>query len=114
MKANFAAATALACICATSVFSTPVTFDYTKRAESDSQILQRSLTDASSFASTDFTHIVVGGGTAGLAVAVRLSEVASNVVGVLEAGPSGLGDSVNEIPGQFGANLATKYDWNYT
>lgn len=115
MKATSFAA-ALACAyAATSALCSPLSFDFSKRAESDQAIVERCvLTDANAFTAEHFTHLVVGGGTAGLALAVRLSEVASNNVGVIEAGPSGLGDSINDIPGQFGANLGTKYDWNYT
>lgn len=69
---------------------------------------------AKTFADTQFTHLIIGGGTAGLAVAGRLSEDASYTVGVLEAGSSGVSDSVNYIPGMFGSNLGTKYDWNLT
>ncbi|UZJ56137.1 hypothetical protein CBS101457_005457 [Exobasidium rhododendri] len=114
MKASFSAAIALACLCASTVVSTPIALDFTERAEHDLAILKRSLTDVNNFVALNYTHLVVGGGTTGLAVAVRLSEVSSNVVGVLEAGPSGLGDSINDIPGEFGGNLAGKYDWNYT
>lgn len=70
--------------------------------------------DARAFAETNFTHLIIGGGTAGLAVAVRLSEFESNLVGVIEAGPSGLNDPINEIPAKFGANVNSQYDWNYT
>jgi hypothetical protein len=106
---------ALACLYASSVMASPASFDYTKRAKHQAHIISRSLqTDPAAFASTSFTHLIIGGGTAGLAVAVRLSEVPSNIVGVIEAGPDGQGDPINSTPGFFGANLGSKYDWNYT
>ncbi|PWN38534.1 alcohol oxidase [Meira miltonrushii] len=72
------------------------------------------INDAKTFAETNFTHLVIGGGTAGLAVATRLSEIQTNLVGVIEAGSKGFDDPINLIPGRFGANLKTQYDWNYT
>lgn len=62
-----------------------------------------------SFTSKSYDYVIVGAGTAGLAVAAKLSESGKYSVGVLESGPDGFGDPVNTIPGQFGANLATKY-----
>ena len=58
--------------------------------------------------------LVTGGGTAGLTVAARLSEGGKYSVVILEAGPNGYGDPLIDIPGQFGADLGTKYDWNMT
>ncbi|KAJ7362295.1 hypothetical protein DFH08DRAFT_840650 [Mycena albidolilacea] len=61
------------------------------------------------------TYVVVGGGTAGLAVATRLSEIATNTVIVLEAGSDGFnnpnignlsGPSIQALPG-------SSVDWNY-
>ncbi|KAJ7443123.1 hypothetical protein FB451DRAFT_1105338 [Mycena latifolia] len=62
------------------------------------------------------TYVVVGGGTAGLAVATRLSENPANTVIVLEAGSDGFNNpnianlsisSVQALPG-------SSVDWNYT
>jgi choline dehydrogenase-like flavoprotein len=67
------------------------------------------------FVSQSFDFIIVGGGTAGLAVAARLSENADLKIGVLEAGPSVLG-SRNEgidIPGYYGQTLGTELDWQF-
>lgn len=72
------------------------------------------INDAKVFAQLNFTHLVIGGGTAGLAVATRLSEIPSNLIGVIEAGSKGFDDPINLVPGRFGANLKTQYDWNYT
>jgi choline dehydrogenase-like flavoprotein len=67
-----------------------------------------------SFAQAEYDYIVVGGGTAGLALATRLSESGKYRVGVLEAGISGLGVPIIDIPGDYGADIGTIYDWNYT
>ncbi|KAJ6576672.1 hypothetical protein DFH09DRAFT_1149975 [Mycena vulgaris] len=62
------------------------------------------------------TYLVVGGGTAGLVVATRLSENAANTVIVLEAGSDGFNNpnianlsysSIEALPG-------SSVDWNYT
>lgn len=68
---------------------------------------------APDFAGHDFDYIVIGGGTAGLAVAARLSEDPNLVVGVLEAGPEALQDNAINSPGQFLQILGTKYDWQF-
>ncbi|KAI0599911.1 putative choline dehydrogenase [Biscogniauxia sp. FL1348] len=65
------------------------------------------------FVRQDFDYLIVGGGTAGLAVAARLSEDPNLTVGVLEAGPAALGeDAINE-PGRSLQTLGTKYDWQF-
>ncbi|KAI1490483.1 putative choline dehydrogenase [Biscogniauxia mediterranea] len=65
------------------------------------------------FVRQDFDYLIVGGGTAGLAVAARLSDDPSLNVGVLEAGPAALGeDAINE-PGRCLQTLGTEYDWQF-
>jgi hypothetical protein len=54
--------------------------------------------NAHDFASYKFDFLVVGGGTAGLAVAARLSEDPKIMVGVIEAGQYRPGDPVIEVP----------------
>ena len=66
-----------------------------------------------SFLSHKFTHLIVGGGTAGLVVATRLSENPSIQVGVLEAGPPAFHEPSINVPGRFGETLGTKYDWQF-
>ncbi|KAK8109067.1 GMC oxidoreductase [Apiospora sp. TS-2023a] len=61
-----------------------------------------------------FDYIIVGGGTAGLAVASRLSEDETVRVLVIEAGADHSGDPLVSMPGglvgQFGN---PEYDWNF-
>lgn len=72
-----------------------------------------SLNEVESFLSYKFTHIVVGGGTAGLVVAARLSENPALTVGILEAGPVALDEPSINVPGRLGETLFTKYDWQF-
>lgn len=65
------------------------------------------------FCHRQFDYLVVGGGTAGLVVAARLSENADIAVGVLEAGPAALDEPLINVPGRFGESLNTKYDWQF-
>jgi choline dehydrogenase-like flavoprotein len=60
-----------------------------------------------------FDFIVIGGGTAGLAVAARLAESdPSYTVGVIEAGGLVENDPDVDIPGHYGRNLGGDYDWH--
>ncbi|CAG8952559.1 hypothetical protein HYFRA_00009665 [Hymenoscyphus fraxineus] len=62
-----------------------------------------------------FDFIVIGGGTAGLAVAARLSEgLTESCVLVVEAGPDGRAEPRISIPGRKGSTIGTTYDWNLT
>ncbi|KAG9037448.1 hypothetical protein FS837_001438, partial [Tulasnella sp. UAMH 9824] len=70
------------------------------------------VSDPSVFASKTFDYLVVGGGTAGLAVAARLSENPKNVVGVIEAGQHLPDDPLIFTPAFFGyAQSQPGYDW---
>ncbi|KAG9018036.1 hypothetical protein FRB90_012539 [Tulasnella sp. 427] len=70
------------------------------------------VSDPSVFASKCFDYIVVGGGTAGLAVAERLSENSNIVVGVIEAGQHLPNDPLIFTPALFGyAQSQPTYDW---
>jgi choline dehydrogenase-like flavoprotein len=58
---------------------------------------------------------VIGGGTAGLAVASRISVgLPNSTVLVIEAGPDGRQEPGIYIPGRKGSTLGGTYDWNLT
>lgn len=62
-----------------------------------------------------YDYIIVGGGTAGLALSTRLSQgLPKSKILVIEAGPSALDELNINIPGKKGSTLGTKYDWNFT
>ncbi|PNP39103.1 hypothetical protein TGAMA5MH_08955 [Trichoderma gamsii] len=65
------------------------------------------------FTRQSFDFIVVGGGTAGLAVASRLAQDGKFTVGVLEAGGVANGRDEVDIPGFFGRALQTDIDWKF-
>ncbi|PBK94871.1 alcohol oxidase [Armillaria gallica] len=61
-----------------------------------------------------FNYVVVGGGTAGLVLAARLSENASVSVLVLEAGEANLDDSLIMRPGQYCHTFGKpRYGWTF-
>ncbi|KAG8733316.1 hypothetical protein FRC11_007199, partial [Ceratobasidium sp. 423] len=78
-------------------------------------VLPRSLTtDGASFASQTFDYVIVGGGTAGLAVAARLAENSSVTVGVIEAGQYIVDDPLIDTPQLFGNTQGNpNYDWMF-
>ncbi|KAK0374677.1 GMC oxidoreductase [Colletotrichum limetticola] len=62
-----------------------------------------------------YDYIIVGGGTAGSALATRLSLGLPNAyILLLEAGPSALDELRINVPGLRGSILGTQYDWNFT
>ncbi|ORY62124.1 uncharacterized protein BCR38DRAFT_517400 [Pseudomassariella vexata] len=62
-----------------------------------------------------YDYIVVGGGTAGAAIATLLSQgLPKHSILLIEAGPSALSDDKINIPGLKGSTLAGRYDWNFT
>lgn len=65
------------------------------------------------FAAKEFDYLIVGGGTAGLVVANRLSEVPGFQVGVIEAGRPVFDDPVITRPGMFGMAIGSQYDWKF-
>ncbi|KAJ7508824.1 alcohol oxidase [Mycena galericulata] len=77
-------------------------------------------TTPSLFAAQKFDFIVIGGGTAGLVAAARLTEDPNIIVGVIEAGQYRPNDPVIEIPQSYaapGVNVSLlgnpTYDWGF-
>ncbi|KAI0043713.1 GMC oxidoreductase [Auriscalpium vulgare] len=65
--------------------------------------------------SKTFDYVVIGGGTAGLVVASRLSEDPDISVLVLEAGPANLQDPAILTPASFGSHfMKPQYDWAFS
>ncbi|KAK3393548.1 GMC oxidoreductase, partial [Podospora didyma] len=63
----------------------------------------------------EYDFIVVGGGTAGTALATRLSQGLPHAsILLVEAGPAAPGEERINIPGMAGSTLGTVYDWNFT
>ena len=75
----------------------------------------RALKSVSDFLKIDkFDYLIVGGGTAGLTVAARLTEDPRVVVGVVEAGLAKLNDPTILTPGAFPQMLENpEYDWSF-
>ncbi|KAJ5895511.1 hypothetical protein N7495_007202 [Penicillium taxi] len=71
------------------------------------------LITADEFSQIQFDFLVIGGGTAGLAVAARLSEHPRFKVGVLEAGSLVSRQDTIDIPGLYGQAIGTKQDWQF-
>jgi len=61
-----------------------------------------------------YDFVIVGGGTAGLAIAARLTENPEIMVGVLEAGEDRRGDLLIDCPALFlGTFNHPDYDWQF-
>ncbi|OBZ74349.1 Oxygen-dependent choline dehydrogenase [Grifola frondosa] len=70
--------------------------------------------DISSFLEESFDYVIIGGGTAGMALAARLAEDASLTVGVIEAGYFHKDDPDVDVPHSYGACFGnSSYDWNF-
>lgn len=67
---------------------------------------------AEDFLKHDYDFVIIGGGTAGLVVAARLTENEDISVGVLEAGKCRLGDPLVDSPVAFMQMFNdAEYDW---
>ncbi|KAF7302287.1 Choline dehydrogenase [Mycena indigotica] len=80
-------------------------------------IHKRSTTDPNQVSDKTFDFVIVGGGTAGLALAARLAEWKNTTIAVIEAGTDGseFADRI-AIPGMayIDGLSGTTYDWAYT
>jgi choline dehydrogenase-like flavoprotein len=73
------------------------------------------LCSAEEFTSQSFDYVVVGGGTAGLCVAARLTENPDVKVGVIEAGANRMDDKLISTPSMYPSLIGRKeYDWCMT
>ena len=73
-----------------------------------------SITTLSTFLSSSFDYLIIGGGTAGLVLASRLTEDPCIQVGVVEAGRSRFGDANIDSPARLTNTLHNPdYDWTY-
>lgn len=64
------------------------------------------------FVSQDYDYVIVGGGTAGLCVAARLTENPDVKVAVLEAGADRMDDKQISTPSMYPTLIGReKYDW---
>ncbi|KLU87147.1 hypothetical protein MAPG_06151 [Magnaporthiopsis poae ATCC 64411] len=79
-------------------------------------VLTTLLGSGGTFAEQDkvtYDYIIVGGGTAGVALATRLSQgLPSASILLLEAGPANLVDDTITIPGFGGRSWSGPFDWN--
>jgi choline dehydrogenase-like flavoprotein len=67
------------------------------------------------FVAENFHYLIIGGGTAGLTLASRLSEDPLVNVGVIEAGDAALQDPAILTPGNFTRVIGREcYDWMMT
>lgn len=75
---------------------------------------ESALCSVKDFVSQDFDYVIVGGGTAGLCVAARLTENSDVKVGVIEAGADRMDDPQVYTPSLYPTLIGReKYDWCY-
>lgn len=82
-------------------------------ASSQTRIPAITASTTSDFINRQFDFLIVGGGTAGLVVAARLSENPAFTVGIIEAGSAVLDNGDIDIPGLYGRTLGSEYDWQF-
>ena len=63
--------------------------------------------------SESYDYIIIGGGTAGLVLAARLSEDATSQVLVIEAGEDQTADPRTLVPAMWPTLLNTSADWRF-
>lgn len=72
------------------------------------------LSSLDDFLKHQYDFIIIGGGTAGLVMAARLTEIPNIFVGVLEAGAANIGDPMIMMPAMYVKTIGDpKYDWNH-
>jgi choline dehydrogenase-like flavoprotein len=70
------------------------------------------LSSAPDFTKQEYDYVIVGGGTAGLVLAARLTENPNVTVGVIEAGKDRMNDMLVNVPALFTKMLWNpEYDW---
>lgn len=80
----------------------------------DPQTKKPRLSAGDDFVKRRFDYLIVGGGTAGLALAARLAIGApSAIVGVVEAGSVSSDEQDVDIPAFFGRSIGGRHDWRY-
>ncbi|RDW73582.1 hypothetical protein BP6252_07489 [Coleophoma cylindrospora] len=83
-------------------------------ANRTSGVKHSAVCDLNTFKSQDYDVIIIGGGTAGLAIAARLTEDPDLSVGVIEAGSDRRGDPLIDTPALFlGTFNKPEYDWQF-
>lgn len=82
--------------------------------DSNDQQSLPSIKSVEDFIAREYDYVIVGGGTAGLVLAARLTEHPNTTVGVIEAGIPRFGDPLVDTPALFSQMFGrSDYDWNF-